>query len=91
MKFGSRNRTVYASNLSGNRIDGPHRPTRRAEGPLEPSMFDRGQATSEYALVMLAAALIALLAVGWASSGDGAGKIGQMFDRVLDDVTTRIP
>lgn len=52
---------------------------------------DSGQATSEYALVMLAAALIALLAVGWASSGDGAGKIGQLFDRVLDDVTTRFP
>lgn len=52
---------------------------------------DRGQATSEYALVMLAAALIALLAVGWASSGDGAGKIGQMFDRVLEDVTSRLP
>ena len=52
---------------------------------------DRGQATSEYALVMLAAALIALLAVGWASGGDGAGKIGQLFDRVIDDVTTKIP
>jgi hypothetical protein len=52
---------------------------------------DRGQATSEYALVMLAAALIALLAVGWASSGDGAGRIGQMFDRVIEDVTRRVP
>lgn len=52
---------------------------------------DRGQATSEYALVMLAAALIALLAVGWASGGGGAGKIGQMFDRVVDNVTTRLP
>ncbi len=52
---------------------------------------DRGQATSEYALVMLAAALIALLAVGWATSGGGAGRIGQMFDRVLEDVTSRIP
>ncbi|MFM8855956.1 MAG: DUF4244 domain-containing protein [Actinomycetota bacterium] len=55
------------------------------------SARDRGQATSEYALVMLAAALIALLAVGWASSGDGAGKIGQMFDRVIEDVTRRVP
>lgn len=52
---------------------------------------DLGQATSEYALVMLAAALIALLAVGWASSGDGSGKIGQMFDRVLENVSGRIP
>lgn len=57
----------------------------------KPRDFDRGQATSEYALVMLAAALIALLAVGWATSGGGAGRIGQMFDRVLEDVTSRIP
>ncbi len=55
------------------------------------SVHDLGQATSEYALVMLAAALIALLAVGWASGGQGAGRIGQMFDRILEDVTNRIP
>jgi len=30
---------------------------------------DSGQATSEYALVILAAALIALLVVAWASGG----------------------
>lgn len=50
---------------------------------------DRGQATSEYALVMLAATLIALLAVTWATSGGGAGKIGGLFDRVVDSVTER--
>ena len=50
---------------------------------------DRGQATSEYALVMLAAALIALLAVTWATGGGGAGKIGGLFDRVIDSVTDR--
>lgn len=50
---------------------------------------DRGQATSEYALVMLAAALIALLAVTWATGGGGAGKIGGLFDRVIDSVTAR--
>jgi hypothetical protein len=61
------------------------------ERPRDCIRSDRGQATSEYALVMLAAALIALLAVGWASSGDGAGKIGQMFDRVIEDVTRRVP
>ncbi|MEY2522983.1 MAG: hypothetical protein QOJ66_1548, partial [Ilumatobacteraceae bacterium] len=43
---------------------------------------DRGQATTEYALVMLGAAVIALLVVGWATSGGGAGKIGHLFDRV---------
>ena len=50
---------------------------------------DRGQATSEYTLVMLAAALIALLAVAWATNGGGAGKIGELFDRVVDSVTAR--
>ena len=33
---------------------------------------DSGQATSEYALVMLAAALIALLVIAWATGGGGA-------------------
>ena len=51
---------------------------------------DRGQATTEYALVLLAAALIALLAVGWATAGGGAGKIGQLFDRVIDSVIDRV-
>jgi hypothetical protein len=51
---------------------------------------DRGQATTEYALVLLAAALVALLAVGWATAGGGAGKIGQLFDRVIDSVIDRV-
>jgi hypothetical protein len=50
----------------------------------------RAQATSEYALVMLGAAVIALLVVGWATAGGGAGKIGLLFDRVLDSITNRI-
>jgi hypothetical protein len=50
---------------------------------------DRGQATTEYALVMLAAALVALLVVAWATGGGGAGKIGSLFDRVIDSVTSR--
>jgi len=51
---------------------------------------DRGQATTEYALVMLGAAVIALLVVGWATSGGGAGKIGHLFDRVIDAVTGKL-
>jgi hypothetical protein len=51
---------------------------------------DRGQATTEYALVLLGAALVALLVVGWATTGDGAGKIGHLFDRVLDAVTDKL-
>jgi hypothetical protein len=51
---------------------------------------DRGQATTEYALVMLGAAVIALLVVSWATSGGGGGKIGNLFDTVIDSVTSRI-
>ncbi len=51
---------------------------------------DRGQATTEYALVMLGAAVVALLVVSWATSGGGAGKIGHLFDRVIDAVTGRL-
>jgi Flp pilus assembly pilin Flp len=51
---------------------------------------DRGQATTEYALVLLGAALVALLVVGWATTGGGAGKIGHLFDRVLDAVTDKL-
>ena len=51
---------------------------------------DAGQATTEYALVMLGAAVIALLVVTWATAGGGAGKIGGLFDRVVDAVIGRI-
>ncbi len=51
---------------------------------------ERGQATTEYALVLLAAALVALLVVAWATAGGGAAKIGSLFDRVIDTVTDRI-
>ena len=39
-----------------------------------------GQATAEYALVLLGAAAIALLLVAWAAK---SGKIGALFDAVL--------
>lgn len=49
-----------------------------------------GQATTEYALVLLGAALVALLVVGWATTGGGAGKIGRLFDRVIDAVIDKL-
>jgi len=52
---------------------------------------DSGQATSEYALVMLAAGLIALLVIAWATGGGGAGKIGWLFDSVIDGITSKLP
>lgn len=52
--------------------------------------FDRGQATTEYALVMLGASAIALLVITWATAGGGAGRVGRLFDRVIDAVIGRI-
>ena len=37
-----------------------------------------GQATTEYALVLLGAAVIALLVIAWATDGGGAGRIGEL-------------
>ncbi len=50
---------------------------------------ERGQATVEYALVLLGAAVIALLVVAWATDGGGSGRIGELFDSVIDNVLTR--
>jgi hypothetical protein len=62
--------------------------TEEPAGP--PLALDRGQATTEYALVMLGAAVVALLVVSWATAGGGAGKIGRLFDRVIDAVAGRV-
>ena len=48
-----------------------------------------GQATTEYALVLLAAAIIASLVIAWATAGGGAGRIGSLFDGILDQVVSR--
>jgi hypothetical protein len=42
-----------------------------------------GQATTEYALVLLAAAFVGLLVVGWATTGAGAETVSRLFDRVM--------
>ena len=41
----------------------------------------RGQASAEYALVLLGAAAVALLVVGWATR---TNKVGKLLDGVLD-------
>lgn len=48
---------------------------------------ESGQATAEYALVLLGAAAIALLVVGWATK---TNRIGKLFDFVLDQVVGRV-
>jgi hypothetical protein len=49
-----------------------------------------GQATTEYALVLLAAAMVALLVIAWASAGGGAAKISRLFNKVIDSVINRV-
>lgn len=49
----------------------------------------RGQATTEYALILLVAAVIALLVIAWATAGGGGGKIGSLFDTIFDGVLNR--
>ncbi len=51
---------------------------------------ERGQATTEYALVLLAAALVGLLVIGWATSGGGAAAVSSLFDRVIQSVIDRV-
>ena len=45
-----------------------------------------GQATAEYALVLLGAAALALLLVAWAT---GSGKIGELFDAVIGQLISK--
>jgi Flp pilus assembly pilin Flp len=47
----------------------------------------RGQATSEYALILLGAAAVALLVVTWATKSD---LIGQLLDGVLKHILDSI-
>ena len=60
------------------------RPGSRSLGPAE---GDGGQTTAEYGLVLLGAAGIALLLVGWATK---SGAIGKLFDAVMDNVIGRV-
>lgn len=46
---------------------------------------DRGQATAEYALVLLAAAALAGLALAWATRTDA---VGRLLDAVLESIIT---
>lgn len=48
---------------------------------------ERGQATAEYALVMLGSAAVAILVLGWAVN---SGKIGELLDKVFTTVTNKV-
>ncbi len=47
----------------------------------------RGQATTEYALVLLGAAAVALLLVAWATR---TGAFGSLLDAVLDSIKRKV-
>lgn len=69
----------------------PAKANRAAANPADTEHHpEGGQATTEYALVLLGAALVALLVIGWATTGGGAGKIGRLFDRVIDSVIDKL-
>lgn len=54
------------------------------------SFGDGGQATTEYALVLLAAALVGLLVVAWATAGGGAERVARLFNKVIDSAIDRV-
>ncbi len=62
-----------------------HRPPRIAPSATNHRrrIHEAGQATAEYALVMLAAAALAGLLIAWAASTDG---ISRLLDAVLDSI-----
>jgi len=51
------------------------------------SRDDRGQATAEYALVLLGAAGVALLVMAWAKDSN---RIGKLLNTVFDHVIGRV-
>ena len=51
---------------------------------VERARREEGQASAEYALVILAAAAVALVLIAWAKS---TGKLPAFFDKVIDDLT----
>ncbi|MGB0114319.1 MAG: hypothetical protein WBP59_13945 [Ilumatobacteraceae bacterium] len=65
--------------------------THRASERLHHRTSDeRGQATTEYALVLLAAALVGLMVVAWATAGGGAARISRLFNSVIDSVIDKV-
>lgn len=48
---------------------------------------ERGQASAEYALVLLGAAALALLVLGWATKTD---LVGKLLDKVVKTITGQV-
>lgn len=56
-------------------------------GRARPARTERGQASAEYALVLLGAAAVALLVTGWATR---TNRVGRLLDGVLDQLLSRV-
>ena len=48
---------------------------------------DRGQATAEYALVVLGAATVAMMLIAWATS---TGKVSSLLNKVVNSIADRV-
>ncbi len=56
---------------------------------LARSTTDKGQATVEYFLVILAATALAIIALRWLQNGSGGGLLGNLFGKVVSWVAGR--
>lgn len=56
-------------------------------GRARAGRHDGGQSTAEYALVLLGAATIAVVFIGWAGKSN---RIGKLFNSVLDTVIGKV-
>ncbi len=54
---------------------------------LGPRRDQRGQASAEYALVLLGAAAVALLVTAWATR---TNRVGRLLDGVMDQLLSRV-
>ncbi|MGH2732219.1 MAG: DUF4244 domain-containing protein [Actinomycetota bacterium] len=51
------------------------------------TIWELGQTTVEYALVILAAAGVALILINWAGGG---GRLSELFDSILTEVFEKV-
>ncbi len=66
----------------------PADPGRARSFPTDAHRAERGQATAEYALVMLAAAALAGLLLAWAATTDGVERLANtVMDTIIGDAT----
>ena len=59
----------------------------RRSGSRSAVRDERGQAVTEYVLLLLGVAAVALAVTAWAAQ---SGKIGALFDRVFNEITSRV-